>query len=147
MVCKTDLIHHLGLIPHPEGGYFAETYRSGATPMASKGATDATGALMATDRSPPERNVQTSIYYMLDSASPQQWLACNHSPHVHYWHAGGPITYHLIHPDGWHETQVLGPDVTEGQVMQLAVAGGVYKAAQLQSGADYGLLGEAVAPG
>jgi hypothetical protein len=33
---KEQFISQLGLIPHPEGGFFCETYRSGSTPMASK---------------------------------------------------------------------------------------------------------------
>ena len=35
-----DLRTSLGLIPHPEGGYFLETYRSGSIPMTTKGQTD-----------------------------------------------------------------------------------------------------------
>lgn len=55
----------LGLLPHPEGGFFKETYRSGATPGGSKGLTDEGGVLMETSREPsPKRNVLTSIFYM-----------------------------------------------------------------------------------
>jgi len=36
----SDLIPKLGLIPHPEGGFFVETHRSGSMPMSSKGQTD-----------------------------------------------------------------------------------------------------------
>lgn len=46
------------------GGFFKETYRSGATAGASKGLTDEGGALMETAREPPKRNLLTSIYYM-----------------------------------------------------------------------------------
>ena len=35
-----DLVSSLDLIPHPEGGYFLETYRSGSVPMTSRGQTD-----------------------------------------------------------------------------------------------------------
>ena len=35
-----DLIPKLGLIPHPEGGFFVETHRSGSIPMSSKGQTN-----------------------------------------------------------------------------------------------------------
>lgn len=33
----TDLISALNLIPHPEGGFFIETYRSGSIPMSTQG--------------------------------------------------------------------------------------------------------------
>ena len=39
-----DLVEHLGMIAHPEGGYFIETYRAGAPPMRSQGLTDGAGA-------------------------------------------------------------------------------------------------------
>ena len=40
---KEAYIDRLGLVPHPEGGFFVETYRTGAAPMSSRGktATDA----------------------------------------------------------------------------------------------------------
>jgi len=137
----------LGMIPHPEGGYFLETFRSGSTPMASKGKTDAQGVVMDTDRSQGgKRNVMTSIYYMLTAESPRQWWANNMSDHVHYWHGGSSITYHVIHPDGKYEKVTLGPNVTTGEKPQLVVKGGSFKCAHLEAG-DYGLLGEGVAPG
>lgn len=52
------------------GGFFKETYRAGATPGASRGLTDSAGAVMSTDREPAERNVLTSIFYMLTKEAP-----------------------------------------------------------------------------
>ena len=144
---KEEVIAALRLVRHPEGGFFRETYRSGAEPMASKGRTDAAGALVATDRAPPERNAMTSIYYMVPRDAPRQSLVCNASAHMHYWHGGAALRYRLVHPCGRVETAVLGPDVVAGHVPQLLVAGGVYKCAELDPGAEYGLIGESVAPG
>jgi uncharacterized protein len=146
MIDPKELIASLGLIPHPEGGHFREVYRSGAPPMRSKGETDAEGALLRTEREPPERNVLTSIYWMVDRASPIGFWCNNASAHVHYHHAGAALTYHVIHPDGRLETQRLGPDPRRGDVLQFVVEGGCWKAAHLAEG-DYCLLGEAVAPG
>jgi hypothetical protein len=74
---KEEFISRLGMIPHPEGGFFVETYRSGSAPMTSKGQTDQAGTVMVTSppRAPtPARNVMTSIYYMLTAESGgQQW--------------------------------------------------------------------------
>jgi predicted cupin superfamily sugar epimerase len=142
-------IEALGLIPHPEGGYFREVYRSGAEPMRSRGATDPAGALMHTSREPresPERNVLTSIYYLLDEASPIGWFCHNESAHVHYYHAGSGLTYSIIGPDGSLVRRRLGPDVAAGDVLQLVVEGGSWKACELDRG-GFCLLGEAVAPG
>jgi len=144
-------VEAFGLIPHPEGGYFRETYRSGSVPMSSKGKTDADASrnsLMAVDRVDGQRNVLTSIYYCLTTDSPRQWWANNMSDHIHYWHGGGALTYHVVNPDGSHERTVLGPRAHLGEVMQLAVRGGSFKCAVLEPGnGEFVLLGEAVAPG
>ncbi len=146
MIDARDLIQSLGLIPHPEGGYFREVYRSGAPPMASKGLTDPAGSLIATERTPAERNVITSIYWLLDRSMSVGYWCKNLSDHVHYYHAGATLTYFIIHPDGRLETQRLGPDLRGGDAMQIAVKGGCWKASHLREG-EYCLIGEAVAPG
>jgi predicted cupin superfamily sugar epimerase len=138
-----QLAASLGLIPHPEGGYFLETYRSGAEPMHSRGQTDLSGSVVpAPAREGRARNKLTSIYYMLTKESPRQWWANNMSDHVHYWHGGGELIYRVISPDGTLATHTLGPACP-----QLIVPGGSFKCAQLAPGAPYCLLGEAVAPG
>lgn len=54
--------------------------------------------------------------------------------------------YDVISPEGKHERVVLGQDFKNGETHSLVVKAGYYKATTLVSG-DYGLLGEAVAPG
>ena len=89
----------------------------------------------------------TSIYYMLTRESDHQWWALNESDHVHYHHAGGAVTYHLARADGTYERKTLGPDVERGQTPQLVVKGGTYKAAVLERGAEFAIIGEGVSPG
>jgi uncharacterized protein len=114
--------------------------------MDSEGLTDPAGALIDTDREPSERNVLTSIYWMLDAQNPVGFWCLNASDHVHYYHEGAALTYFIVPPDGRLVTQRLGPDVERGDVLQLVVEGGWWKAAELVHG-DYCLIGEAVAPG
>mmetsp|Transcript_17472 Transcript_17472/g.33419 ORF Transcript_17472/g.33419 Transcript_17472/m.33419 type:complete len:627 (+) Transcript_17472:131-2011(+) len=140
------LVEALGLIPHPEGGFFRETYRSGALPMASMGATDPSGATLATDRDDSRRNIMTSIYWLLNRESPVGWWCSNASDHIHYYHGGGGITYMIIHPDGTFEKQRCGPDVASGDVLQFEVKGGSLKCCTIGD-SDFTLIGEAVAPG
>lgn len=141
-----ELVQQLRLIEHPEGGYFREVYRSGAEPMASEGSTDKRGEVSPAFDERLIRNRLTSIYWMPTAASPIGWLCCNRAAHVHYYHAGASLTYHLLSPEGELSRQVLGPNLADGEVLQLVVPGGFWKAAQLESG-EYCLLGEAVAPG
>jgi len=154
---KDALIARLGLIPHPEGGFFVETYRTGCAPMSSMGKTATSAgagaeATCGTSRRTESgddgrRNHMTSIYYMLTKESDHQWWALNESDHVHYHHAGGAVTYHLAREDGTYERRVLGRDVESGQTPQLVVRGGTFKAAVLEPGAEYAIIGEAVSPG
>lgn len=145
---KEDFISQLGLIPHPEGGFFVETYRSGGEPMCSKGLTDLTGDVMTTNRGPtPARNVMTSIYYMLTNESSHQWWANNVSDHVHYHHAGGTLIYNLVLPDGSFVTKRLGTNIEAGDEPQVIVTGGSFKSVRLENGAEFGIIGEGVAPG
>lgn len=46
------IIERLGLVPHPEGGYFVETLRAGCAPMQSRGYTDLSGEVIQTDVGP-----------------------------------------------------------------------------------------------
>lgn len=128
---KQSVIDQLKLEPHLEGGYFKRSYSSPRTgPIAEGG----------------ERLWMSSIYYMLTNDSPIGYFHRNRSDIVHYWHAGAALTYWLIDPLGNLSSVRLGPDIANGELLQLLVPGGYWKATHLQSG-DYGLLSEAVTPG
>ena len=142
---RDTLIEKLKLIPHPEGGFFREIYRSGATPMQSKGATDLEG-ITTNFKGRGIRNILTSIYWMLTKESPIGWWIKNRSDHVHYHHAGATVTYYVIDEKGALSKHCLGKNVLDGDVMQLVVKGGSWKASTIGK-EDYALIGEAVAPG
>ena len=144
---EEELITSLKLVPHPEGGYFKETFRSGATPMQSQGATDLKGECMDTERSGIQRNILTSIYWMLNQETPFGWWCKNASDHVHYFHEGTSLIYHVIDIDGEYSKHVLGNQYSEGEEPQLIVRGGCWKAVELMDKQAFALIGEAVAPG
>ena len=129
---KQSWIEKLSLVEHVEGGYFCENYRSTEE--------------MTTSREGSARSVMTSIYYMLTDDRPIDHLHKNQSDIMHYFHAGSPITYILVDLEGKLHKVKLGLDLSQGEVPQLLVPGGYWKAAVLETG-EYGLLGEAVAPG
>jgi len=129
---KEEIITSLNLVKHIEGGHFAEIYRAEAE--------------ISTQRTGNLRNMCTSIYYLLTSDRPIDYLHRNKSDIIHYFHMGSAITYLIIYPDGKLEKVKLGNNLQQGEQLQLIVKGGCWKAAYLESG-DYGLLGEAVAPG
>lgn len=150
------LVERLGLVPHPEGGFFREVFRSGAEPMTTRGQTDLSAPrLVTTDRlgqrpdGDPRRNELTSIYWLPTRASPTLRLTINCSDHVHYYHGGDAFEYTTLDPKtGSLSTTVLGPDLVSGQQPQVCVQGGWLKCGRLLAGAaGYSLIGEAVAPG
>ncbi|XP_002740816.1 uncharacterized protein LOC100378693 [Saccoglossus kowalevskii] len=141
------IIQTFQLIPHQEGGYFRETYRSGAKPMASHGLTDESGDVMIPggDRN-SVRNVCTSIIYLMTKNSPIAFLHQNKSDIVRYHQGGGTVLVYTVSPDGRLHQHRLGMDFNAGDVLQLVTPGGFWEALELVGG-DWALQGEAVAPG
>jgi predicted cupin superfamily sugar epimerase len=118
--------------------------------MESKGLTDIRGTTMTTSGG-EIRNVSTSILYMLSRTRDFQAWVANASDHVHFHHGGGAFIYHIVSPDGkggWrYHTKRCGGNVANGDEPQVVVPGGSFKAARLEDGYDFGIVGEAVAPG
>lgn len=129
---KQAIIRRLAMAKHIEGGYFSETYRS--------------TYVINTDRKNEQRSLLTSIYYLLTDDRPIGYFHKNQSDIIHYFHAGHPLTYLIIEPDGVLHQATLGSNILLGEHPQLLVRGGCWKATLLEHG-EYGLLGEAVAPG
>ena len=129
---KHDLIQELSLVEHMEGGYFCETHRSTEN--------------LVTDREGKDRALLTSIYYLLTDDRPIDHFHRNQSDIMHYFHLGSAITYLIIEPSGKLKKAKLGLNFAQGEVAQLLVPGGCWKAAVLESG-EFGLIGEAVTPG
>lgn len=167
----SDLVCALKLIPHPEGGFFTETFRSGSTPMSTQGQTDfnctdphknlviVPGGNRGPNRPDADerRNALTSIFWVPTVKSPRLLLAINESDHVHYYQGGRPFRYSLFDPmTGEFEVVVLGPDLQKGQKLQVSVKGGIWKCGSILDEKDcsseyleyeYTLIGEAVGPG
>lgn len=127
---KQYWIEQLCLKPHVEGGFFRRTFGSELSVPTQYG----------------NRISMSSIFYMLTDDSSTGYFHKNRSDIMHYWHAGSPLHYTVIHSDGGISRHILGPDIAAGQQLQLLVEGGAWKATQLKDG-QFGLLSEAVTPG
>ena len=126
----------LRLAPHPEGGFFRETWRAAEALPA--------GALPARYGGP--RALGTAIYYLLTPAtfSEMHRLA---SDEIFHFYLGDPVEMLLLAPDGSGEAILLGPDLAAGMRPQVAVPRGVWQGARLREGGRFALLGTTVAPG
>lgn len=125
------------LSPHPEGGFYAETYR--ATEVIKKSALP--------DRFNGDRAFSTGIYFLLES---HNFSAFHRIQADEMWHfyAGQALEIFVIHQDS-RELQVirLGNDPEKGETFQAVVPAGAWFASRPGAGTRYALVGCTVAPG
>ena len=129
-------IDKLGLSPHPEGGWFRETYRSKET-IAQNGL--------------PERYVGprafcTLIYFLLESGQVSRLHRLQSDEQWHFY-AGSSLTIHIIHPQGQYAQQQLGSDPEKGESLQAIIPAGCWFGATVNDPDAYSLLGCVVSPG
>jgi predicted cupin superfamily sugar epimerase len=117
-VSAEQIIARLGLRPHPEGGYYAETYRH----KPDDGA----------------RGACTAIYYLLKAGERSHWHRVD-AVEIWNWHAGDPLKLRIDDRE-----IVLGPDVLAGQQPQAVVPAHAWQAAEPMG--DWSLVGCVVAP-
>ncbi|KAH9223438.1 DUF985 domain protein [Leptodontidium sp. 2 PMI_412] len=155
------LIKALNLIPHIEGGYYAETDRSKESipsPFPSKMSSTTTGLVPTRPGFHPSvRSLSTTIFYLLTPSGPQGGFHRNSARTVHTLHRGRG-SYVIIHADEEGkekrvESFVVGHDVEKGEKLQWIVDGGKFKASYLLPDEEGGsesqglLISETVVPG
>jgi len=129
-------IEALGLVAHPEGGFFCESYRSREVIAAD--------ALPARFGGP--RPAATAIYFLLRGS---QHSALHRLRADEVWHhyAGSSLTLHQILPEGrLIQVRLERPDVGGG-VPQVVVPAGCWFGATVDDPQSYALVGCTVAPG
>jgi predicted cupin superfamily sugar epimerase len=129
------LIAYLKLQPHPEGGYFRETFRDCGRPPTGRDY----GPPPAGSDSNPGRAHSTAIYFLLKAGQVSRWHRVD-AAEVWHFYKGAPLVLRI-----GKATCILGPDIAEGQTPQAIVPAGVWQAAR--SLGDYTLVGCTVAPG
>lgn len=103
-----EIIDMLGLQPHPEGGWYRETWRAGAAPG--------------------ERAAGTAIYYLLEADQFSHWHRVD-AAEIWLWHAGAPLAL-TMSPDGHDaESHVLGAELAQGQRPQIVIPKGWWQTA------------------
>jgi len=94
-----ELIRELRLQPHPEGGHFAEEFRSPRRVRAA----DAVGA------SAPERAALTTIYFLLAAGEVSRWHRLD-ADEIWHFYEGSPLDLFLLDADALILTRTrLGP--------------------------------------
>lgn len=117
-----DIIAMLDLAPHPEGGFFRETWR------------DETGE---------GRAASTAIYFLLTDGNRSHWHRVDASETWHYY-AGAPLILR-IHDDNGSQEIRLGANLAAGERPQGVVPPHAWQSAETTG--DWTLVGCTVAPG
>jgi hypothetical protein len=119
------LIRKLALQPHPEGGWYRETWRAEAAPG--------------------ERASATAILFLLEAGQKSHWHKVDATE---FWlfHAGSPLRLRTAEGDSGPIQEVrLGPDVLAGDQPQCRIAPGAWQAAEADNG--WTLVSCIVSPG
>ncbi|WP_353226961.1 cupin domain-containing protein [Novosphingobium sp.] len=127
-----ELIAALDLAPHPEGGWFRETWR--ADPPAGTPS--------------PARAAGTLIHFLLESTQSSHWHRVD-AHEVWCWQGGDRLDLEIAADDaGPVRTATLGPDPLAGDQLQAIVPPGHWQAARPCAGSHgYALVSCAVMPG
>ncbi len=130
------LIERLSLQPHPEGGYYRETYRSSeriehdALPRRYNGA----------------RSFGTAVYYLL-SAETFSAIHRVNTDEVWHFYCGDSVEILQLSPSGSGRLTTLGINIEGGMQPQVVVPRETWQGARLVEGGEYALLGTTLAPG
>jgi predicted cupin superfamily sugar epimerase len=132
----SDIIQRLALKPHPEGGFYKETYRSEGVIGEAVLGTSYSG----------DRNFSTAIYFLLTSSNFSAFHRILQDEAWHYYD-GHTLHLHLISPDGVYTLIRIGKDIVNGEIPQFVVPGGYWFAAEVPGEEAWTLLGCTVSPG
>lgn len=124
----------LQLKPHPEGGYFAETYRAAEIVD-----------LIDLDKKAKTRNLTTAIYFLLEG---KQFSAFHRIKSDEMWHFyyGTNLIIHQIDKEGKYWRTKLSSSDEDG-FLQYVVPKGVWFASEVENGNGFALVGCTVSPG
>ena len=113
-----ELIEHLELAPHPEGGWYRETWRSKAEPGT--------------------RAAVTAVYYVIERAQRSRWNRVD-ADEMWLWHSGDPLDLSISATDrGRSRTVRLGGRIDKGEEPQVIVPAGQWQSATPVEGGEVG---------
>ncbi|GAB5416416.1 MAG: cupin domain-containing protein [Crocinitomicaceae bacterium] len=133
---KEQLVKLLDLQPHPEGGFFKETYRSEHS---------IPNAVLA-GKHEGDRSYGTGIYFILTSDTFSAFHRIEQDE-LWFFHLGSAIELHMISPDGNYSKHLIGNDIVNGEHPQFVVPATYWFAARVVEENDYSFFSCTVSPG
>ncbi|GAB2629400.1 cupin [Paractinoplanes abujensis] len=126
---RPPLAEQFDLQPHPEGGWFRETFRSSTT--------------ITPDGYPGPRAAATAIYFLLNPGERSAWHVVR-SDELWFWHSGGDLELSL--GGAGEKPEPTATEVLGAGNPQVLIPAGVWQAA-VPTGAEAVLVSCVVAPG
>ncbi|MFT6879391.1 MAG: putative cupin superfamily sugar epimerase [Psychromonas sp.] len=127
-------IQKLALIPHPEGGFYRETYRSEDS------------LVLMVDGLEKRRHYATGIYFLMETSN---FSAFHRIKSDELWHfyAGDPLEVFFIDDSGGLQRLLLGQNPENGEKLQALVPANLWFASRPLKNSRYSLVGCTVSPG
>jgi len=131
-----QLIRQFDLQPHPEGGWYKQTYKS----------KELVEAAALPDRFAGDRVFSTAIYFLLEEGNFSAFHKIKSDECWHFY-AGDQLQIYVIQTDGSLDIIQLGNDFTKGQLFQYTVPANCWFASRPATGSAFCFAGCTVAPG
>ena len=119
-----EIISRLKLEPHPEGGYFRETFRDA--------------------REVGGRSVGTAIFFLLKAGEISRWHKVD-AAEIWHFYAGAPLELGIAEDGNEANILILGTDLEAGELPQYVIPAGYWQ--QARSLGEWTLVGCTVSPG
>ena len=131
-----QIIEKYQLLPHPEGGWYKETYRS-----AESISVDA-----LPNRFSGSRSMATAIYFLMEAG---HFSAFHRIKSDECWHfyAGGMLEIYIIDETGELSIVHLGNQIDKGECFQFVVPANCWFASKPATGVSFSFVGCTVSPG
>ncbi len=121
-----EIVEKLNMLPHPEGGYYVETYRS--------------------DKQIGEHEIVSVIFFLLEPGQVSYWHKINQDE-LWFFHQGNPLEVHCISEDGMCSVVELGPLGLDNYRPQFLVEANTIFGSKMKGQDGYSLVSCVVAPG
>lgn len=131
-----ELIRHFMMLPHPEGGWYKENYRSN----------EIFPATALPERFDGNREFSTAIYFLLEKGNFSSFHRIKSDECWHFY-AGGPLEIFIIREDGKMEKILLGNDISKGHHFQYVVPANCWFGSKPAAGTEFSFVGCTVSPG
>jgi predicted cupin superfamily sugar epimerase len=129
-------IERLKLEPHPEGGFFRQSYKATLTLPRTALPAEFSG----------DRAASTAIYFLLEGKNFSAFHRLR-SDEVWHFYAGSTLVVHVIEPAGRYFRIQLGSNADRGEVFQAVVGAGCWFASHVEDWKSFAMVGCTVAPG